>query len=123
MFDLLLYLKVFMVGGLICMIGQVLIIKTKLTSARILVLFVVLGAILQAIGVYQPLIDFADSGATVPILGFGKSLAEGVMLGLQEDGIIGIFTGGLSRVAGGLTAAVGFAYFFALFFNAKTKKP
>lgn len=105
------------------MLGQILIIKTKITSARILVLFVVMGAIMQALGIYQPLIDFADCGATVPILGFGKSLAEGVILAVQEQGFIGIFTGALSRVAGGLTAAIVFAYFFALFFDAKTKKP
>lgn len=123
MFDLILYLKVFLVGGFICMIGQILIIKTKITSARILVLFVVIGSIMQALGIYQPLIDFADCGATVPILGFGKSLAEGAILAAQEDGIMGIFTGALKNVTGGLTAAIIFAYFFALFFDAKTKKP
>lgn len=123
MLDLILYLKVFLVGGFICMVGQILIIETKITSARILVVFVIIGAIMQAMGIYQPLIDFADCGATVPILGFGKSLAEGAILAVREDGLIGIFTGALRNVTGGLTAAIIFAYFFALFFDAKTKKP
>lgn len=122
MIDLLLYLKVFLVGGFICMVAQILIIKTRMTSARILVLFVVLGVFFEAIGIYQPLIEFADCGATIPIVGFGKALAEGAIIGAQESGLIGVFTGGLEKTAGGIAAAVGFAYLFALIFDAKTKR-
>ncbi len=122
MFDLMLYLKVFLVGGFICMIAQILIIKTRMTSARILVLFVILGVFFEAIGIYQPLINFADCGATIPIMGFGKALAEGAIIGVQENGLIGAFTGGLEKTSSGIASAVGFAYLFALIFNAKTKK-
>lgn len=116
------YLKAFLVGGLICMLGQILIIKTNITSARILVLFVVLGAILEGFGLYEPIVAFAGAGATVPITGFGRSLAKGAIQAVKEKGIIGIFTGGLSATAGGIAAAVVFAYIFALIFNSKTKK-
>lgn len=118
----LMYLKAFLVGGLICMLGQILIIKTNITSARILVLFVVLGAILEGFGLYEPIVAFAGAGATVPITGFGRSLAKGAIQAVKEKGIIGIFTGGLSATAGGIAAAVVFAYIFALIFNSKTKK-
>ena len=116
------YLKVFLVGGFICMLGQILIIKTNITSARILVLFVVLGAILEAFGLYEPIVQFAGAGATVPITGFGRSLAKGAIQGVKERGILGVFTGGLTATAGGIAAAVIFAYLFALIFNSKTKK-
>lgn len=118
----LMYLKVFLVGGLICMIGQILIIKTNLTSSRILVLFVVIGAILEGLGLYQPIVDFAGAGATVPIVGFGRSLAKGAIEAVRDQGLIGIFTGGLTATAGGIAAAVVSAYIMALIFSSKTKK-
>ncbi len=118
----LLYLKVFLVGGFICMLGQLLIIKTNLTSARILVLFVVIGAILEAFGLYEPIVNFAGAGATVPITGFGRSLAKGAIQAVKERGILGVFTGGLTATAGGIAAAVIFAYLFGLIFSSKTKK-
>ena len=117
-----LYLKVFLVGGFICMIGQLLIIKTNLTSARILVLFVCLGAVLEALGLYEPIVNFASAGATVPITGFGRSLAKGAIDAVKEKGVLGIFTGGLTATSGGIAASVIFAYIFALIFNSKTKK-
>lgn len=119
---LLLYLKVFLVGGLICLIGQLLIIKTNLTSARILVLFVCIGAVMEALGLYDPIVNFAGAGATVPITGFGRSLARGAIEAVKEKGLIGAFTGGLTATAGGIAAAVAFAYLFALLFSSKTKK-
>lgn len=118
----LLYLKVFLVGGFICMLGQILIIKTNITSARILVLFVTIGAILEALGLYEPIVHFAGAGATVPITGFGRSLAKGAIEGVKQQGLLGIFTGGLTATAGGIAAAVIFAYLFALIFSSKTKK-
>lgn len=118
----LLYLKVFLVGGFICMLGQVLLIKTTITSSRILVLFVVIGAILEALGLYEPIVNFAAAGATVPITGFGRSLAKGAIDAIKTQGVLGIFTGGLIATAGGITAAVIFAYLFAMIFSSKTKK-
>lgn len=102
------YIKAFVVGGLFCIIGQLLIDKTKLTPARILTSYVVAGVILGALGFYQPLVDFAGAGATVPLTGFGNLLAKGVKKAVEENGIIGIFTGGLSSSAGGIAAAVFF---------------
>ena len=119
---LFMYLKVFLVGGLICSIGQLLIIKTNLTSSRILVLFVVIGAILEGLNLYQPVVDFAGAGATVPIVGFGRSLAKGVIEAIRDQGFLGIFTGGLTATAGGIAAAVISAYIMALIFSSKTKK-
>nr|WP_317356698.1 stage V sporulation protein AE [uncultured Tyzzerella sp.] len=116
------YLKAFIVGGLICVLGQVLIDKTKLTSARILVLFVVSGCILQGFGLYEMLVDFAGAGATVPLPGFGYALAKGVMREVDEIGIIGVFTGGLKATAGGITCAIVSAFIMALIFNPKEKK-
>lgn len=118
----LLYLKVFLVGGLICMLGQILIIKTNITSARILVLFVTIGAILEALGLYDPIVEFAGAGATVPITGFGRSLAKGAIDAVKQQGLLGVFTGGLTATAGGIAAAVIFAYIFSLLFSSKTKK-
>lgn len=115
------YAKAFIVGGLLCVIGQVLIDKTKLTPARILVCYVVMGVILGAIGWYQPLIDFAGAGATVPLTGFGALLAKGVRQAVDRDGVIGILTGGLSATAGGIAAAVVFAFLMALIFKPKDK--
>lgn len=99
-------LKAFIVGGLICVIGQLLIDLTKLTPARILVLFVCLGVLLGAIGVYQPLVDFAGAGATVPLTGFGNALAKGVKEAIQKDGFIGVITGGFTACAAGVTVAM-----------------
>ena len=100
------YLKAFLIGGLLCMIGQVLIDKTKLTPARILVGYVVAGVILSAIGLYKPLAEFAGAGATVPLTGFGHAIAKGVKEAVQENGFLGIFTGGLKAAAGGITVAI-----------------
>lgn len=118
----LMYLKVFCVGGIICTLGQLLIIKTNMTSSRILVLFVCIGAIMEAFGLYEPIVNFASAGATVPITGFGRTLAKGAIEAVKEKGVLGAFTGGLSATAGGITAAVTFSYVFALVFSSKTKK-
>ncbi len=108
------YVKAFAVGGIICVIGQILIDKTKLTPGRILVSFVTAGVILSAIGLYQPLVDFAGAGATTPLTGFGHSLAEGVRKGVEEKGLLGAFTGGITQTAGGIAAAIIFGYICAL---------
>ena len=118
----LLYLKVFLVGGLICLLGQILIIKTNLTSARILVLFVCIGAVMEAFGLYEPIVNWASAGALVPITGFGRSLAKGAIEAVKDKGLLGALTGGLTATAGGITAAVIFAYIFSLIFSSKTKK-
>ena len=115
------YLKAFLVGGLFCVIGQILIDKTKLTPARILVSYVVIGVILGAVGVYQKLVDFAGAGATVPLTGFGNLLAKGVKEGVQEKGFLGIFTGGLTSAAGGIGAAILFGWLAGLIFKPKDK--
>ena len=115
------YLKAFLVGGALCIIGQLLIDKTKLTPARILVSYVVIGVLLGAVGVYQKLIDFAGAGASVPLTGFGSLLAKGVKEGVQEKGFLGIFTGGLSAAAGGIGAAILFGWLASLIFKPKDK--
>ena len=115
------YLKAFLVGGLLCLIGQILIDKTKLTPARILVGYVVIGVLLGAIGVYEPLTDFAGAGATVPLSGFGNNLAKGVRDAINEDGFLGIFTGGLKASAGGISAAVLSGLLVSILFKAKDK--
>lgn len=115
------YLKAFIVGGIICVIGQILIDKTKLTSARILVLFVVLGCFLGGLGLYEPLVDFAGAGATVPLPGFGYALSKGVIEEIDNVGILGILTGGLKSAAAGISAAIVFAFLAALVFNPKEK--
>ena len=115
------YLKVFLTGGLICTIGQILIDKTKLTPARILVVFVTLGAILTGLGIYEHIVDFGGAGATVPIIGFGYSLANGVKTAIKSDGFIGIFTGGITGTAGGIAAAIFFGYMMAVVFTPKAK--
>lgn len=114
-------LKAFVVGGLICTIGQVLIMKTNLTSARILVGYVTAGVILGAIGLYKPLIDFAGAGASVPLTGFGYLLADGAMEAAKTEGILGAFTGGIKAGAGGIAAAVFFGYLAAILFKPKMK--
>lgn len=108
------YIKAFVVGGLICLIGQVLIDKTKLTPARILVLFVTLGVALTGLGLYEPLVEFAGAGATVPLTGFGYTMAKGTIEMIREKGLIGVLTGGISAGAAGIAAAVFFGYIAAL---------
>lgn len=115
------YIKAFVVGGLLCVIGQILIDKTKLTPARILVSYVVIGVLLGAVGLYKPLVDFAGAGATVPLTGFGYNLAKGVKEAIDKDGIIGILTGGLKATAGGITAAITAGLLASLLFKAKDK--
>lgn len=116
-----LLVRVFVVGGLLCAFGQLLILKTKLTSARILVGYVTAGVILGALGIYKPLVDFAGVGATVPLTGFGYLLAKGAMEGAKSEGLLGAFTGGVTAAAGGIAAAVFFGYLAALIFKPKMK--
>ena len=115
------YLKAFLVGGALCLIGQVLIDKTKLSPARILVGYVVCGVLLGALGIYESLVDFAGAGASVPLTGFGYTLAKGVKKAVTEDGFLGIFTGGLTACAGGIAAAVFGGLLVSLIFKAKDK--
>ena len=115
------YLKAFVIGGAICFVGQILIDRTKLTPARILGCYVVLGVILGGTGVYEKLVDFAGAGATVPLTGFGNTLAKGVREAVQEQGVLGALTGGLKATAGGITAAVFFGFLAALVCNPKDK--
>ena len=104
------------------MIGQILIITTKITTARILVLFEMIGCFLAAIGVFEPISEFARAGVNVPIVGFGASLAKGAINAVKAQGLLGVFTGGLSAVAGGIAAAIGFGFLFGMIFKARTKK-
>lgn len=120
--DWMLLLRCFIVGGLICVIGQILIDKTKLTSARILVLFVTISAILGGLGIYKYLIDFAGAGATVPLLGFGANLAKGAIQEVQNIGLLGAFVGGVKASAGGIAAAIFFGYIASLLAKPKIKK-
>ena len=115
------YLKAFVVGGALCVLGQLLIDKTKLTPARILVSYVVLGVVLGAVGLYEPLVEFAGAGATVPLTGFGNTLAKGVREAIDAQGFLGIFTGGLKATAGGITAAILSGLIASLIFKAKDK--
>ena len=110
-------IKAFLVGGLLCAVGQVFIDYTKLTPARILVAFVVAGVILGGLGLYQPLIDFAGAGATVPLTGFGALLAKGTLESIQQDGLLGVLTGGATAAAAGITAAIFFGLLVALIFK------
>lgn len=115
------YLKCFVVGGLICVIGQVLLDRTKLTNGKIMVVFLLAGAVLQAIGVYGSIVEFAGAGATVPISGFGYALAKGAMEEVKGSGLLGAFSGGLTATASGITAAIVFGYLAALVANPKSK--
>ncbi len=115
------FLYAFLVGGILCVIAQILIDKTKLTPARILVAYVVGGVLLTAVGLYDPLVDFAGNGATTPLTGFGYSLAKGVEKAVDENGLIGALTGGLTGTAGGITAAMLFGLLAAVFFRSKPK--
>ena len=121
-FDLMSLLKCFVVGGIICVIGQILIDKTKLTPARILVIFVTTGAILGGLGVYKYLVDFAGWGATVPVTGFGNNLATGAIEAVKESGLVGAFTGGVKAASGGIAAAIFFGYLASLISKPKMKK-
>ena len=115
------YVKAFLVGGLLCLIGQILIDRTKLTPARILVAYVVMGVVLGAIGIYEPFAEFAGAGATVPLTGFGYTLSKGVKQAVMQNGFIGIFTGGLKAAAGGITAAIFAGLVASFLFKAKDK--
>lgn len=115
-------LKCFVTGGIICVIGQILIDKTKLTPARILVIFVTTGAVLGGLGIYQYLVEFAGAGATVPLTGFGYNLSKGAIKAVKETGILGAFTGGVTASAGGIAAAVFFGYIASLISKPKMKK-
>lgn len=116
------YVKAFIIGGLLCVVGQLLIDYTKMTPARILTSYVVAGVILGAVGIYQPLADWAGAGATVPLTGFGNLLAKGVKKAVTEDGLLGAFTGGLSSAAGGVCAAVFFALIVSILCKPKNKR-
>lgn len=118
---LLLYIRAFIVGGLFCVVAQILIDRTKLTPARILVGYVVAGVILGGLGIYKPIVDFAGGGATVPLTGFGYLISEGVRQAVDRDGLLGVLTGGLTATAGGITAALFFGLLAALIFKSKSK--
>ena len=118
---MLMYLKAFLVGGLFCLIGEALILKTKLTPARILVVYITTGVILSAAGLYAPIVRFAGAGATTPLTGFGHLLAQGAISAVQDTGILGAFTGGMTSAAGGITAAVFFGSIVAICFKPKPK--
>lgn len=118
----LMFVKAFAIGGGICLIGQVIIDFTHLTNGRILVIFLLLGAILQAFGLYQPLIEWAGAGASVPISGFGCALVKGAVEAAKTEGIVGAFTGGLKACATGITTAIFFGYLVALIFKPHTKQ-
>ncbi len=120
--DYMMLLKAFVVGGILCIIAQILIDKTKLTPAKILVLYVTVGAILGGLGIYKYLVDFAGCGATVPLTGFGYNLSKGVIQEVHQSGFIGVFTGGIKATAGGITAAIFFGYLSALVSKPKMKK-
>ena len=115
------FIKAFIVGGILCVIGQILIDKTSLTPARILVSYVVMGVVLSAIGIYEPLAEFAGAGASVPLTGFGHTLAKGVKQSIDEKGFLGIFTGGLKATAGGITVAIVAGLVVSFLFKAKDK--
>ena len=115
------YIKAFIIGGIICAIGQIIIDKTKLTPARLLTGYVCIGVLLSLIGIYGKLVDFAGAGATVPLTGFGYSLFEGVKKAIKEDGFLGIFTGGLTATAGGIAAVMLFGFISAILSKPKSK--
>ena len=116
------YVISFLVGGFICFLAQILVIRTKITTARILVLFLIIGMILEVFNIYAPFKEFAKAGATVPIIGFGANLARGAIMAAEEKGIIGIFTGGLTASAGGIAMAIFASFIFALIFSSKSKR-
>ena len=122
MFNVMDYIISFLVGGFICFFGQILVIRTKITTARILVLFLIIGMILEVFNIYAPFKEFAKAGASVPIIGFGASLARGAITATREFGVLGIFTGGLTAAAGGISMAIFASFVFALIFSSKTKR-
>lgn len=117
----LMYLKVFAVGGLICMLGQILINLTKMTSARILVIFLLLGCVLEAAQIFKPIEEFAGAGVTIPITGFGATLVRGAISSMHEKGLLGVLVGGMEAGAAGLSAAILFGFLMAIIFKARTK--
>ena len=117
-----LYLNAFLCGGVLCAVGQVLLDRTKLTPARILVCYVTAGVLLGGLGLYAPLVEWAGAGATVPLTGFGFTLAKGVQKAVSQHGLLGALTGGISATAGGITAAIFFGFLVALLFRAKPKR-
>lgn len=116
------YLKTFAVGGLVCMIGQFLINKTRMSSARILVTYMLVGVVLEVCGAFEPIKEFAGSGITVPIIGFGSNLAKGALEGVKKDGFLGAITGGMSAVAAGLTTVIVCGFAFGLIARSRSKK-
>ena len=116
------YVISFLVGGFICLLAQILVIRTKITTARILVLFLILGMCLEVLNIYAPFKEVAKAGATVPIIGFGANLARGAITAAQEQGLLGVFTGGLTAAAGGIAMAIFASFIFALIFSSKTKQ-
>ena len=118
---LLTYIKVFIVGGIICLIAQIMMDYFKMQTPYVMVTYVSLGAVLTFWGLYEPIVKFGDAGATVPIIGFGYSLAKGVIKGIESDGFLGIFTGGITATAGGVAAAIFFGYIISVIFNPKAK--
>lgn len=116
------YLKVFAVGGFVCMLGQILINKTEMSSARILVLYLLLGLVLEITGAFEPIKEFAGAGVTIPIMGFGSNLAKGALEGLQKDGVLGALTGGMTAVAAGLTTVIVCGFVFGLISRSRSKK-
>lgn len=116
------YINAFIVGGLLCIIGQLLIDLTKLTPARILVIYVVSGTILTVVGLYEPIVKIGGCGATIPLTGFGYTLGKGVIKGINEKGLLGAFTGGITAASGGIAAAIFFGFLIALIFKSKEKK-
>ena len=118
---LLTYIKVFIVGGIICLIAQIMMDYFKMQTPYVMVTYVSLGAVLTILGLYEPIVKFGEAGATVPIIGFGYSLAKGVIKGIESDGFLGIFTGGITATAGGVAAAIFFGYIISVIFNPKAK--
>ncbi|MBR5230641.1 MAG: stage V sporulation protein AE [Clostridia bacterium] len=116
------YIKAFLVGGALCALGEIIILKTKLTPARILVCYITAGVILSAVGLYAPIVKFAGAGATVPLTGFGHTLAQGAISAVQEIGLLGAFTGGLAAASGGIAAAIFFGFLAAVCFKPKPKQ-
>lgn len=119
---ILMYIKAFLVGGALCALGEIIILKTKLTPARILVCYITAGVILSAVGLYAPIVKFAGAGATVPLTGFGHTLAQGAISAVQEIGLLGAFTGGLAAASGGIAAAIFFGFLAAVCFKPKPKQ-
>ena len=118
---LLTYIKVFIVGGIICLIAQIMMDYFKMQTPYVMVTYVSLGAVLTFLGLYEPIVKFGEAGATVPSIGFGYSLAKGVIKGIESDGFLGIFTGGITATAGGVAAAIFFGYIISVIFNPKAK--